>query len=160
MPNVLMVYYSNSGNTRKLGEALAKAVEANGVSVTIKKVEEATMDDLRACDGLLLGSPCYFGTVAAPIKQFIDESIALYGKGELEGKPGGAFCSTGTIGGGGVSTLMTLNNAMLIHGMVVQGIRKMAHFGPLSIKEPDENVLEGCQKYGAQFANLVKRLTD
>ena len=160
MPQVLMVYYSNGGNTRKLGEALAKAVEDNGVSVLIKKVQDATLDDLRRCDGLLLGSPCYFGTIAAPIKEFIDESVKLYGKGELEGKPGGAFCSTGAIGGGGETTLIALLSAMLIHGMVVQGIRKIGHFGPLAIGEPDERVLGDCKQYGEHFAKLVKRLCD
>lgn len=159
MAQVLIVYHSHGGNTRKMAEALAQTLQAAGCAVVLKKVAEASLDDLRAADGVLLGSPCYFGNIAAPLKQFIDESVMLFGKGELEGKPGGAFVSTGGIGGCGELALNMLVSAMLIHGMVVQGLRKGGHLGPLAIGAPDERVLEECQRYGQQFANLVQRLT-
>lgn len=158
MPNVLIVYFSHGGNTRKMAEALSASVQEDGCQVTLKKVNEATLDDLRAADGLLLGSPCYFGDMAAPIKQFIDESIQLFGKGELVGKAAGAFASTGGIGGGGELTILSMLHGLLIHGMVVQGLRKGGHFGPLAIGEPDQRVNDECAAYGAQFAALVKRL--
>ncbi|MBU4566702.1 MAG: NAD(P)H-dependent oxidoreductase [Desulfarculus sp.] len=158
MPNVLIVYFSHGGNTRKMAEALAASVKAGGCEVSLKKVENATNDDLRAADGVLLGAPCYFGSMANPMKKFIDESIALFGKGELEGKPAGAFASTGGIGGGGELTLLSMLQGLLIHGMVVRGLRKGGHFGPLAIGEPDQRVMDECAVYGAQFAALVNKL--
>ena len=87
MPNILIVYFSHGGNTRKMAEAISHSARQGGCSVGLKKVEDATLDDLRSADGVLLGAPCYFGCMANPMKLFIDESIALFGKGELEGKP-------------------------------------------------------------------------
>ncbi len=159
MPKVLIAYHSHGGNTRRMAEALAAAVKAGGCEVSLKKVADTGHDDLRSADGLMLGSPCYFGVMAAEMKSFIDESIALFGKGELVGKPGGVFCSTGGIGGGGELTMISMLAGLLIHGMVVQGLRKGGHFGPLAIGAPDERVLEECGRYGAQFAELVKKLT-
>jgi NAD(P)H dehydrogenase (quinone) len=158
MPKVLIVYFSHGGNTRKMAEVLSASVKDSGCEVSLKKVEEATLEDLRRTDGVLLGAPCYFGCVANPMKRFIDESIVLFGKGELEGKAAGAFASTGGIGGGGELTLLSMLHGLLIHGMVVQGLRKGGHFGPLAIGEPDQRVMEECAAYGAQFAALVSKL--
>ncbi len=158
MAKVLITYFSHGGNTRKMAEALANAVEQAGCEVSLKKIAEATLDDLRDTDGLLLGSPCYFGCMAGQVKSFIDESIALFGKGELMDKPAGAFASTGGIGGGGELTILSMLQGLLIHGMVVQGSKSGGHFGPLAIGEPDERVLAECAAYGERFASLVKRL--
>ncbi|MBU1156162.1 MAG: NAD(P)H-dependent oxidoreductase [Proteobacteria bacterium] len=158
MPKVLIVYFSHGGNTRKMAEALAASVKAGGCEVSLKKVAEATNDDLRAADGVLLGAPCYFGSMANPMKKFIDDSIPLFGKGELAGKAAGAFASTGGIGGGGEPTILSMLHGLLIHGMVVQGLRKGGHFGPLAIGEPDQRVMDECAAYGAQFAALVNKL--
>ncbi|MCB2192388.1 MAG: NAD(P)H-dependent oxidoreductase [Deltaproteobacteria bacterium] len=158
MPNVLIVYFSHGGNTRKMAEALKASVEQGGCTVSLKKIGEATNDDLRAADGVLLGSPCYFGEMANPVKQFIDKSIALFGKGELVGKAAGAFASTGGIGGGGELTILSMLHGLLIHGMVIQGIKSGGHFGPLAIGEPDQRVMDECAAYGAQFAALVNKL--
>ncbi len=158
MPKVLMVYFSHGGNTKKMAEALKKSVEAAGVQVDLKKVSEADPVAMADYDGVLLGSPCYFGVMAADMKRFIDQSIKLFGKGELVGKPAGVFVSTGGIGGGGELALISLLSGLLIHGMVVQGLRKGGHFGPLAIGEPDQRVLAELDTYGAQFAALVKKL--
>ena len=141
-----------------MAEAISAAVEQGGCAVSLKKVDEAGLDDLRAADGVLLGAPCYFGGMANPMKRFIDESIPLFGKGELAGKAAGAFASTGGIGGGGELTILSMLHGMLIHGMVVQGLRKGGHFGPLAIGEPDQRVMDECAAYGAQFAALVQKL--
>lgn len=158
MPTVLIVYFSHGGNTRKMAEALAEAVKAGGCQAEVRKVADTSLADLVAADGLLFGSPCYFGNVAAPMKQLLDESVKLFGKGELEGKPAGAFVSAGGIGGMGELALVSLLAGALIHGMVVQGLRKGGHFGPLAIGEPDERCLAECASYGRQFAALVQRL--
>jgi NAD(P)H dehydrogenase (quinone) len=158
MSTVLIVYFSHGGNTRKMAEALAAAVKAGGCQAELRKVDEVSLDEVAAADGLLLGSPCYFGNISAQMKQFLDDSIKLFGKGQLEGKPAGAFVSTGGIGGMGELALVSLLAGALIHGMVVQGLRKGGHFGPLAIGEPDERCLAECDRYGRQFAALVQRL--
>jgi NAD(P)H dehydrogenase (quinone) len=158
MAKVLLVYFSHGGNTRKMAEALKKAVEAGGVEVDLKKVADTDPASMRDYDGVLMGSPCYFGVMAADMKSFIDRSIVLFGKGELTGKPAGVFASTGGIGGGGELTMISMIAGLMIHGMVVQGSRKGGHFGPLAIGEPDERVLGELELYGAQFASLVKKL--
>lgn len=158
MAKVLISYYSKGGNTRKMADMLAKGLEAQGVEVVLKKVAETTPADMAAADGILLGSPCYFGNMATPMKELVDQSIQVFGKGELVGKPAGAFVSTGGIGGCGEVALMSLVTAMMIHGMVAMGSRKGGHLGPLAIGEPDERVVNECQMYAELFANLVKKL--
>ena len=140
MPNILIVYFSHGGNTRKMAEAISHSARQGGCSVGLKKVEDATLDDLRSADGVLLGAPCYFGCMANPMKLFIDESIALFGKGELEGKPAGAFASTGGIGGGGELTILSMLHGLLIHGMVVRG---PAQGRPTSAPWPSVNQTKG-----------------
>lgn len=158
MPKVLIAYFSHGGNTRKMAESLAKSVESAGCQVELEKIGEGTVEKLAGVDGVILGSPCYFGTMAAQVKQFIDESIKFFGKGELVGKAGGVFCSTGGIGGGGELTMITMLAGLMIHGMVVQGHRKGGHFGPLAIGEPDARVMAECEQYGKQFAALAQKL--
>ncbi len=158
MPSVLIVYYSHGGNTRQMAEKVSAAVQQAGCSVVLKKAAEATMADVEAADGLILGSPCYFGNVAAEMKQFIDMTIKGFGKGVLEGKPGAAFVSTGGIGGCGELALNSLALAMLIHGMLFMGCRKGGHLGPLAIGEPDQRAAAECASLGSRFADLVKRL--
>ncbi|MCB2185164.1 MAG: flavodoxin family protein [Deltaproteobacteria bacterium] len=158
MPKVLVAYDSHGGNTRKLAEALARTLEAEGCSVSLEKIAEGTVDKLKDVDGVLLGSPCYFGNMSATAKSFLDQSIKFFGAGELVGKPAGVFCSTGGIGGMGELALLSLLTGLLIHGMVAQGLRKGGHVGPLAIGEPDERVLGECEVYAKQFAALVKKL--
>jgi NAD(P)H dehydrogenase (quinone) len=82
----------------------------------------ATLDDLRRCDGLLLGSPTRFGNMAAPLKYFLDGTSALWLDGSLAGKPAGLFSSTQTMHGGQESTLLTMALPLLHHGMFLVGI--------------------------------------
>ena len=82
----------------------------------------ATIDDLRRCDGLLLGSPTRFGNMAAPLKYFLDGTSALWLDGSLAGKPAGLFSSTQTLHGGQEATLLTMALPLLHHGMMLVGI--------------------------------------
>lgn len=156
MAKVLIVYYSRTGNTEKMAEAIKSAIEQEGVEVIKKKVEETQVDELLNYDGIVIGSPCYYGTMAWPIKKLLDESVKFHKK--LKGKVGAAFCSSGNIGGGNETTILNILNALLIHGMIVQGEPVGDHYGPVAIYEPDERALKGCKKLGQNVANLVKKL--
>ena len=158
MVKVLVVYYSKTGNTEEMAKAVERGLRSEGIDCVRKKVGETTVDELPAFDGLIVGSPTYFGTMATEIKKFFDESIKYYGK--LGGKVGGAFASSGALGGGNETTVLDILKALLIHGMVIQGKSKGGHhFGPVSIGRPDEVAKKECEELGLRVARLAKNLT-
>jgi NAD(P)H dehydrogenase (quinone) len=156
MAKVLVVYYSRSGNTEAMAKLIAEGVESEGIEVECKKVENTTIDDLLTVDGIVMGSPTYYGTMAAEIKKLLDDSVKYHGK--LDGKVGAAFSSSGAMGGGNETTVMDINKALMIHGMIIQGNPRGAHYGPVALGKPDERSSEECKKCGAKVARLVKRL--
>jgi len=153
---VLIVYDSKSGNTEAMAHAVSEGVENEGIDAEVKRVDEASIDDLPMVDGVILGSPVYYGLPTAKMKQYIDESVKYHGK--LDGKVGGAFASAGGSHTGAETTIIALNEALLIHGMVVQGTSGSNHYGAASVGAPDENDKENCRKLGARVARLVKKL--
>ena len=153
---VLIVYDSTSGNTEAMAHAVSEGVENEGIDVEVKRVDEASIDDIPIVDGVILGSPVYYGLPTAKMKQYIDESVKYHGK--LDGKVGGAFASAGGSHTGAETTIIALNEALLIHGMVVQGTSGSNHYGAASVGAPDENDKENCRKLGARVARLVKKL--
>jgi NAD(P)H dehydrogenase (quinone) len=156
MPKILIIYSSRSGNTEKMARSVAQGVKKAEVDVETKKVDEVDVDDLFAVEGVILGSPTYFGVMAADMKAFVDKSIKCFGK--LQGKVGGAFATSGGIGGGNETTIMSLLEALLIHGMVVQGTTEGGHYGPVAIGAPDQRVEEECVALGERVGALVKKL--
>jgi NAD(P)H dehydrogenase (quinone) len=78
--------------------------------------------------------------------------------GQLEGKVGGAFASSANIGGGNETTILAILEALLIHGMVVQGTSSGDHYGPVAIGRPDTRASGQCTAYGERVAALAKRL--
>ena len=85
-------------------------------------VLHATQEDLRGCAGLVLGSPTRFGNMAAPLKQFLDDSSALWLQGALIDRPAGVFTSTSSLHGGQESTLLTMMVPLMHHGMLIVGV--------------------------------------
>lgn len=157
MPKVLVLYYSKSGNTREMAELVAEgAMREKNIQVEVKSVEKAQIEDLLDADGVVIGSPTYYGSMAAEIKKFIDDSVELHG--ELEGKIGGAFASSGGIGGGNETTILDILKALLIHGMVIQGTAEGGHYGPVAIGKPNARSKRQCTTYGQRIAKLVLRI--
>jgi len=154
MAKVLIVYYSRSGNTEAMATAIAKAVTEEGPDVVCKKVKDVAVDELLEADGLIIGSPTYYGTMAASVKRLLDASVKHHGK--LDGKVGAAFASSA--GTGQETTLFSILQALLIHGMIIQGDPEADHYGVTSIEKPDEQVLEKCERFGQRFATLVKQV--
>ena len=153
---ILIVYDSRSGNTEAMAHAVAEGVEQEGVEVTVKNVDDASVDELPEADGLILGSPVYYGLPSAKIKEFIDASVKYHGK--LDGKVGGAFASSGGTHTGAETTIIALTEALLIHGMVVQGTSGTNHYGAASVGAPDEDESKTCRRMGVRLAKLVKKL--
>ncbi len=156
MGKVLVVYYSRTGNTEKMAREVAKGVEEEGVEVEVKKVEDTTPEDFLKVEGIIAGSPTYFGLPCAELVKLFNESVQYYGS--LEGKVGGAFSSSGVLGGGNETTVMAINQMMLIHGMIVQGTTRGAHYGAVAVGEPMEEEKRVCRELGKRVAILVKKL--
>ena len=93
---LLIVYYSGTGNTRRMAEEISKGAKQLGIDVDVKRVEDCSVEDLVEADGIVIGSPTYFSNVAWQVKKLIDESISLYRGRQLKGKVGGCFTSSGT----------------------------------------------------------------
>ena len=158
MARMVVAYYSRSGNTEKMAqEVAAGAREAAGPTVEVRRIEEVSPDDLLAYDGIAIGSPVYYGTMAAEVKELIDKSVKHHGK--LAGKVGGAFASSGGPGGGNETTVLDIAKALLIHGMIVQGDHEGDHYGPIAVGTPDERSRKECRRFGKRMAHLVQRLT-
>ncbi len=151
MSKVLIVYYSRTGNTERMANIIAEAIKENNVDVECKKVENTDPKELLDVDGVVIGSPTYYGSMAAEIKKFIDESVTYHGK--LEGKVGAAFSSAAITGQ--ETTVMSILEALLIHGMIIQGDSGGQHYGATTVGKPDNNEVKWCQRFGRRIAELV-----
>ena len=156
---VLVLYFSKSGNTRRLAEAIAKGVdEVGGVNALLKKTSEVTQDDFTACDGVIAGSPVYFGVMAAELKQVFDDFVIVRKK--MEGKVGAAFASSGDATGGKETTMMSIIQTLLIYGMIIVGdpMSATGHYGVACVGKPDAATEENGMKLGRRVAELAKKL--
>jgi NAD(P)H dehydrogenase (quinone) len=139
---ILVLYYSRNGSVKQLAYQIARGIESiDGCDAVLRTVPaissvcEATeadipeigdpyvsLDDLKYCEGLVLGSPTRFGNMAAPLKYFLDQTAPLWLSGELVDKPAGVFTSTSTMHGGQESTLLSMMLPLMHHGMLIVGV--------------------------------------
>lgn len=158
MAKVLVVYYSRSGNTEKMAGLIAGGVRSAGVEAVVKRVQDTQAEELLDYDGVISGSPTYYGSMAWEMKKLIDDSVRFHGK--LDGKVAGAFTSAANIGGGNETTILDMINAWLIHGMIVQGDPQGDHYGRVSINAPDDRVEKQCHRMGERVGALVRKICD
>ena len=140
-PYILVLYYSRHGATAEMARHIARGIELTGMEARLRTVPAvsseceavapsvpeqgavyATLEDLKNCAGLVLGSPTRFGNMAAPLKYFLDGTSGLWLTGELVGKPAGVFTSTASLHGGQETTLLSMLLPLLHHGMLVLGL--------------------------------------
>ncbi len=156
---VLVLYYSRTGHTRALAEQIAIGIgEVEGVDCATRSTSEITEDDFLSSDGIIAGSPVYFGTMAAPLKQVFDDFVGLRQK--MGGKVGAAFATSGDPSGGKETTIFSILQAMLIYGMIVVGdpLDATGHYGVSCTGRPDAQTSENARKLGTRVALLVKKL--
>ena len=148
---VLILYYSGSGNTKKMAKAIAEAMKSSTMNVTIEDTGKFDISSLPNFDSIVLGSPTYFSNVAWQVKKVIDESIVHYDGGKLKGKVAGIFTSAGT-SSNGKDCLKMLDVALgYHHGMkVVQGIIRVDGEGD---KEDEKR----CQEYGKKLVREIEK---
>jgi len=158
MPEVLVLYYSRSGNTEKMAKHVAAGAKEAGARVRLVSMDEAAITDLDTADAILIGTPTYYGLPAADIISFIHASVKRHGR--LDGKVGGAFSSAANIGGGNETAILSIIQAMLVHGMVVQGLPRGDHYGPVSIGAPDDRAAKQCRLLGERATRLAVKLAE
>ena len=161
MGKVLVLYYSQTGNTKKMAELVADGVaQIPEIEVRLKSIDEANRDDIFWCDGLALGSPTHLGTVASTMKKFWEDLLPDWQK--LDGKIGCAFSSQGGWGGGAELTCQALLTIMINFGFLVFGVpdytghQFTAHYGAIQAGEPsEEKQKEACRRLGKRLAEWV-----
>lgn len=157
MVKILIVFHSRSGNTGKMAHAVAEgAREVDGATVEIKKANETELDDLLSADGIVMGSPTYYGLMSGQLKILLDKSVKIHGK--LQGKVGAAFTSAGGNATGAETTLLSILQAMLVHGMIVQGRSDNKHYGAAARGAPKDEEIEDCRNLGKKVATLANLL--
>jgi NAD(P)H dehydrogenase (quinone) len=156
---VLILYYSKGGNTRKLAENIADGVASvDGVQAVVKNTEDVTKDDFVNSAGIIAGSPVYFGIMAADLKRVFDEFVGVRKK--MENKVGAAFATSGDPTGGKETTMMSIIQCMLIYGMIVVGdpMDATGHYGTACVGPPDVSMAENGRKLGKRVAALCQQL--
>ena len=141
MINIVVLIYSKKGSTLQLAEEVCRGIDSvNEVKAKLRRVDELkqtrqqrmlekyekveviTKKDITDCHGLILGSPTRFGNMAGELKYFIDQTLDIWISGELIGKPGAVFTSTGSLHGGQETTLLSMMLPLFHHGMLLTGI--------------------------------------
>ena len=156
---VLVLYYSRTGNTQKLARAVSEGVESvEGVHCLLRSTEEVKREDFVESDGIIAGSPVYFGVMAAELKKVFDDFVTVRRK--TENKVGAAFATGGDASGGKETTMMSIIQAMLIYGMIIVGdpMDATGHYGVACLGSPDASARQHGFKLGARVAELVKKL--
>ena len=193
-PYVLVLYYSRHGATAQMAKQIARGVELSGLEARLRTVPSVSPDtqasqpevpdegapyvslnDLKNCSALALGSPTRFGNMAAAMKYFLDGTSNLWMTGELVGKPAGVFTSTASLHGGQESTLLSMMLPLLHHGMLLCGLPYSesallqtqgggtpygpSHFAGSDGKRAlDEHETALCRALGQRLGNLAKQL--
>jgi NAD(P)H dehydrogenase (quinone) len=156
---ILILYHSKGGNTRKLAQEITKGVEeVQGVKALLRSTFEVSKDDFLASDGVIAGSPVYFGLMAAELKKIFDDFVGV--RKRMEGKVGAAFATSGDPSGGKETTMMSIIQALLIYGMIIVGdpMAATGHYGVACVGAPDRKMLENGAKLGRRVAETTKKL--
>jgi NAD(P)H dehydrogenase (quinone) len=172
---VLVLYYTQNGAVSSMARLVARGIdEVAGCAARIRTVPKVStvceavapmvpengapyvdLRDLEECVGLALGSPTRFGSMAAPLKYFLDGTSSLWLTGALAGKPAALFTSTGTLHGGQETTLVSMMLPLLHHGMLIVGL-------PYTLPELSSTTSGGTPYGASHWAGLTgeRSLTD
>jgi NAD(P)H dehydrogenase (quinone) len=164
MTKILVLYYSMYGHIETMAKAVAEgAASVEGIDVTIKRVPDlmpedvarkagakldqaaliATVEELANYDAIVFGTPTRFGNMCAQMRNFLDRTGGLWASGQLVGKVGSVFTSTGTQHGGQETTITSFHTTLFHHGMIIVGV-------PYSCPELSNMIeISGGTPYGA-----------
>lgn len=198
MAKVLVLYYSSYGHIETMASAIAEGARSAGADVSVKRVPElvprevaeqshfkldqaapvATVDELPSYDAIIVGTPTRFGNMTAQMKNFLDQTGALWATGGLIGKIGSVFTSTATQHGGHETTITSFHTTLLHHGMIVVGVPYSEHrllemdtvsgggpYGASTLSKPDgsrqptADELAIARFQGRHVADIARRVT-
>ena len=190
-PKILVLFYSKTGHMLKMARSIARDVEAAGAELRLRKAAElapqdvidkspewkaiysqmsdipdAVVDDLVWMDGVIVGSPTRFGNMAAPMRNFWDQTGKLWMEGTLIGKTVSAFSSAEMIHGGQEATLLSMYPTFLAHGLIIVGIpgnvkelyKAGSYYGALSSGEPNDTDLVVSRSMAQRLIEVTKKL--
>jgi len=194
MSYILVLYYSRHGATAEMARQIARGIEEAGLEARLRTVPAvsavceatedaipdegapyASLDDLKDCAGLAMGSPTRYGNMAAALKYYLDGSSPLWMSGALIGKPASVFTSTASLHGGQETTLLSMMLPLLHHGMLMVGLpyseTDLLHtktggtpYGPSHLAGPDSQLPLSdeekrlCQALGKRLAGTAAAL--
>jgi len=194
MSYLLVLYYSRYGATAEMAHLIARGSEEAGLTARLRTVPEvstvceatedsipdsgapyASLDDLRDCSALALGSPTRFGNMAAAMKYFLDSSSPLWMSASLAGKPAAVFTSSSSLHGGQESTLLSMMLPLMHHGMLISGLPYSetqllstqtggTPYGPTHVAGSDsdqplsQDEIDLCKAMGRRLALLAEKL--
>ncbi len=195
MSEILILYYSRYGAVREMAQQIAQGVDGvKDMAARLRTVPPvapetekakppvpaegapyATLDDLKECAGLILGSPTRFGNMAAPLKYFLDSTSSLWLSGALAGKPAAVFTSTASMHGGQETTLLSMMLPLMHHGMLMVGLPYTESalittrsggtpYGPSHLAGPESKApltdeeKQLCRALGKRVAEITQRL--
>jgi NAD(P)H dehydrogenase (quinone) len=156
---VLVMYHSRSGHTKSLAEHISNGVnDIDGVSCILKPVSEVTKEDFVNSQGIIAGSPVYFGVMSAEMKEVFDKFVGIRNK--MGDKIGAAFATSADPSGGKETTIFSILQAMMIYGMIIVGdpLDATGHYGVACTGSPDLKTIENARKLGTRVATLVKKV--
>jgi len=143
VPNILVLYYSATGNTAGMAHALTEGAESSGACVRVRRVAETAPPEAIAsnpkwqsfidtctdgCDGIALGSPTRFGNSASQFRAFLDTTGGLWAEGSLTRLVGTSFTSASTQHGGLESTILSMNNIFYLWRSVIMSLGYLNSF--------------------------------
>jgi NAD(P)H dehydrogenase (quinone) len=166
-PSVVVAYYSQTGRTRVMAEAVANGAIDGGADVAVLPVDSVTTEQLVGADAVIVGSPVHNANVALPVQEFILRWPFL--GGEMRDKLGAAFVSAGGISAGEETTQLAILRSMLIYGMIVVGGGEwQSAFGASAVTEEapflseagqvNEQFLEKARGLGSRVAGLARQM--
>jgi NAD(P)H dehydrogenase (quinone) len=167
MGKLLVLYDSQTGNTREMATHVAQGTEeVPDMEIRLRSVREATVEDIFWCDGMAVGSPTYLGLMSWRMKRFWDEATGkVWGK--TDGKIACVFSSSGGWGGGAELTCLSLHVMLINFGYLVFGIPDYVgeaftlHYGAVTAGEPkSEEEIAACKRLGKRLAQWVAVLVD
>ena len=162
MANILILYYSETGNTRKMAEYVYEGAKASGNNnVKLLSVDEAKGEDIKWCDGIAVGTPTHMGLMSWKMKKFWDDcGKELWGK--IDGKIGCAFAAEGGWGGGAEIACLSVLTVLINYGFLVFGATDYVadkftlHYGATNPGRPDNReAIDACRRIGEKLDRWV-----
>ena len=190
-PKILILFYSKTGHMLKMARSVAKDAKEAGAEVRLRKAAElapreviektpewkaiysqmsdipdAVTDDLVWMDGVIVGTPTRFGNMAAPMRNFWDQTGMLWMEGTLIGRTVSAFASAEMVHGGQEATLLSMYPTFFAHGLIVVGIpgnvkelyKSGSYYGALSSGEPNDTDLTVARYMTQRLIEVTKKL--